>query len=154
MDLNYQIGLLSTERHMQKGRSTVRHPESVSKLTLLAIITVSMIAILWIPVIMPHITHPSMIYHISMHIISVIIALFLSVVSILAYRRNNNSLRLLFMSLGFCLLAGIEFLYLFHATVNIPDIIIPIVDVELSHAILLIMLTLFGIGVLKVNRSE
>jgi len=154
MDLNYQIGLFSTERHMQKGRSTVRHPESVSKLTLLAIITVSTIGILWIPVIMPHITHPNMIYHISLHTLSVIIALFLSVVSILAYRRNNNSLRLLFMSLGFCLLAGIEFLYLFHATVNIPDIIIPIVDVELSHAILLIMLTLFGIGVLKVNRSE
>jgi hypothetical protein len=126
----------------------------VNKLTLLGIIAATVIGVLMVPVILPHIRHPSMIYHISMHIISVIIALFLSVVSILAYRRNNNSLRLLFMSLGFCLLAGIEFLYLFHATVNIPDIIIPIVDVELSHAILLIMLTLFGIGVLKVNRSE
>ena len=58
------------------------------------------------------------------------------------------------MSLGFCLLAGIEFLYLLHATANIPDIIIPIVDVELSHAILLIMLTLFGIGILKVNKPQ
>jgi cytochrome bd-type quinol oxidase subunit 2 len=154
MDLNYQIELLSTEIRMQKGRSTVRHRDSVSKLTLLAIITVSMIAILWIPVIMPHITHPTMIYHISLHTISVVIALFLSIVSILAYRRNSNSLRLLFMSLGFCLLAGIEFLYLFHATANIPDIIIPIVDVELSHAILLIMLTLFGIGILKVNKPQ
>ena len=57
------------------------------------------------------------------------------------------------MSLGFCLLAGIEFLYLFHATANIADVIIPIVDVELSHAILLIMLTLFGIGILKVNKT-
>ena len=139
---------------MQKGRATVgqRH-SSTSKLTLLAIITASIIAILWIPVIMPHITHPTMIYHISLHTISVIIAVFLSVISVLAYRRNNNSLRLLFMSLGFCLLAGIEFLYLFHATANISDVIIPIVDVELSHAILLIMLTLFGIGVLKVNKT-
>src|SRR5919202_5385689 len=136
---------------MQKGGATAQH-DSVSKLTLLAIVTATTIAILWIPVIMPHITHPTMIYHIPLHTISVIIALFLSVVSVLAYRRNNNSLRLLFMSLGFCLLAAIEFLYLFHATANIPDVIIPIVDVELSHAILLIMLTLFGMGILKVGR--
>src|ERR687888_974647 len=136
---------------MQKGGATVQH-DSVSKLALLGIVTASIIAILWIPVIMPHITHPTMIYHISLHTISVIIAVFLSIVSILAYKRNN-SLRLLFMSLGFCLLAGIEFLYLFHATANIADVIIPIVDVELSHAILLIMLTLFGIGILKVNKT-
>ena len=137
---------------MQKGGAAVQN-NSVSKFTLLAIVTASTIAILWIPVIMPHVTHPAMIYHISLHTVSVIIAVFLSVVSILAYRRNNNSLRLLFMSLGFCLLAAIEFLYLFHATANIADVIIPIVDVELSHAILLIMLTLFGIGILKVNKT-
>jgi hypothetical protein len=106
---------------MQKGGAAVQH-HSVSKLTLLAIITASIIAILWIPVIMPHITHPAMIYHISLHTISVIIAVFLSVVSIFAYRRKNHSLRLLFMSLGFCLLAAIEFLYLFHATANIADV--------------------------------
>jgi hypothetical protein len=137
---------------MQKGGATTQH-DSISKLGLLAIVASSVIAILWIPVIMPHMTHPAMIYHISLHTISVIIAVFLSAVSILAYRRNSNSLRLLFMSLGFCLLAGIEFLYLFHATANIVDVIIPIVDVELSHAILLIMLTLFGIGILKVNKT-
>ena len=138
---------------MQKGGAAVQN-DSVSKLTLLAIVTATTIAILWIPVIMPHITHPAMIYHISLHIVSVILAVFLSVVSTLAYRRkNNNNLRLLFMSLGFCLLAAIEFLYLFHATANIADVIIPIVDVELSHVILLIMLTLFGIGILKVNKT-
>jgi hypothetical protein len=48
---------------MQKGGATVgqRHG-SISKLVLLAIISASIIAILWIPVIMPHITHPTMIY--------------------------------------------------------------------------------------------
>ena len=137
---------------MQKNRANVRQNEPIGKLTLLSIIAATVIGVLMMPVILPHAMNPSMIYHISLHTLSVIIALFLSVVSILAYRRNNNSLRLLFMSLGFCLLAGIEFLYLFHATANISDVIIPVVDVELSHAILLIMLTLFGIGVLKVNR--
>jgi cytochrome bd-type quinol oxidase subunit 2 len=137
---------------MQKNGATMHRSDRVNKLTLLTIIAAVVIVVLMVPVILPHIRHPSMIYHISLHTLSVIIALFLSVVSILAYRRNNNSLRLLFMSLGFCLLAGIEFLYLFHAIANISDVIIPVVDVELSHAILLIMLTLFGIGVLKVNR--
>jgi hypothetical protein len=138
---------------MHRNGATVRHQhDPISKLALLAIITAVVIGVLMVPVILPHIRHPSVIYHISLHTLSVIIALFLSVVSIAAYRRKNNSLRLLFMSLGFCLLAGIEFLYLFHATANIQEVIIPIVDVELSHAILLIMLTLFGIGVLKVNR--
>jgi hypothetical protein len=43
--------------------------------------------------------------------------------------------------------------YLFYGSLwSIQDVIIPIVDVELSHIILLVMLTLFGIGVLKVDK--
>ncbi|HZD83741.1 MAG TPA: hypothetical protein VE076_12775, partial [Nitrososphaeraceae archaeon] len=76
---------------------------------------------------------------------------FLGLISFLAYSRTGGA-RLILMTGGFSLLAIIEFLYLFHATANIEDIIIPIVDVELSHLILLAMLTLFGIGVLKVNK--
>ena len=53
---------------------------------------------------------------------------------------------------GFAVLAFVEVLYLFYSTVNIEAVIIPILDIELSHVILLVMLTLFGIGVLKVNR--
>jgi len=122
-----------------------------SKPKLLTIVTVLVIAILSIPVILPHIMHPSMIFHIFLHIISLIIALFLSIVSILSYKRSNST-RILFMTFGFFALAVIEILYLFHATANLEDVIIPIVDAELSHVILLVMLTLFGIGVLKVNK--
>lgn len=122
-----------------------------SKPKLLTIVTALVIAILSIPVILPHIMHPSMIFHIFLHIISLIIALFLSIVSILSYKRNKNA-RILFMTFGFFALAVIEILYLFHATANLEDVIIPIVDAELSHVILLVMLTLFGIGVLKVNK--
>ena len=111
----------------------------------------SLIAILTVPVIIPHITHTDLIYHILVHIASVIIAVFLTAISIIAYRRNGGS-RLLFMTSAFAVLAFVEFLYLFYATVNIEAVIIPIVDIELSHIILLVMLTLFGIGVLKVNR--
>jgi hypothetical protein len=59
---------------------------------------------------------------------------------------------MLFMMFGFALLAVVETLYLLHSTANIQDIIVPIVDAEFSHIILLVMLTLFGIGVLRVNN--
>jgi len=137
---------------------TERIPRQISRQSavlgnskLLSIITISLISILAIPVIIPHITHTYMIYHILVHVASVIIAVFLSVISILAYVRNGGS-RLLFMMAGFSVLAFVEFLYLFYATANIEFVIIPIVEIELSHVILLIMLTLFGIGVLRVNK--
>jgi hypothetical protein len=99
---------------------------------------------------LPHLRHPTMIYHIIMHIISLILAVFLSCVSILAYGRNRST-RMLLMMFGFSLLAVVETLYLFHSTTNVQDIIVPIVDAEFSHVILLAMLTLFGIGILKVS---
>lgn len=132
--------------------STIYHQISSSKPKLLTIIVVLIISILAIPVILPHITHPQMIYHIFLHIASVIIAVFLSTVSILSYKRSKSA-RILFMTFGFISLAIVELLYLFHATANIEEVIIPIVDVELSHVILLAMLTLFGIGVLKLNNK-
>ena len=135
---------------MQTARAQVWHLID-NKPKLFVIISIAVIAILALPVILPHITHPSMIYHILLHMISLIIAVFLSSVSILAYIRNRNT-RMLLMTVGFVLLTVIEILYLFHATANLEELIVPIVDVELSHIILLIMLTLFGIGVLKVNK--
>ena len=135
---------------MQTARAQVWHIID-NKPKLFVIISIAVIAILALPVILPHITHPSMIYHILLHMISLIIAVFLSSVSILAYIRNRNT-RMLLMTVGFVLLTVIEILYLFHATANLEELIVPIVDVELSHIILLIMLTLFGIGVLKVNK--
>ena len=135
---------------MQSGGAPMQRAIG-SKPKLLTIVTALVIAILSIPVILPHIMHPSMIFHIFLHIISLIIALFLSIVSILSYKRSNST-RILFMTFGFFALAVIEILYLFHATANIEDVIIPVVDIELSHIILFVMLTLFGIGVLKVNK--
>ena len=139
--------VLSSDNSMRAGIDTI----SGSYSKLFAIIAVALIAILTIPVIIPHINHTGIIYHVSLHVGSVIIAVFLTVVSVIAYRRNRSG-RLLFMMGGFGVLAFVEFLYLFYATVNIEAVLIPIVDIELSHIILLVMLTLFGIGVLKVNR--
>jgi hypothetical protein len=122
-----------------------------SKAKLLAVIAAVVFAVMAVPVILPHITDTSIIYHLMLHVISLIIALFLGFVSILAYLKNANS-RLLFMTFGFLLLSVIETIYLFHVTSGAEDIVIPIVDIELSHVIFLVMLTLFGIGIFRINK--
>jgi len=116
---------------------------------ILSIIVVSALAV---PVIIPHINHPQHFYHVILHIASLILSLFLSIVSISSYIRNGGS-RLLFMSLGFLSLVIVETLFLFYATRGIQEILIPMINVELPHVILFAMLTLFGIGVLKVNTK-
>lgn len=134
---------------MQRGRSGPVQ-ESISKPILLALITALVIGVV-APLVMPHLAHPSMIYHIILHIASLTIAVFLSIVSLFAYRRSTG-VRLLFMTLGFMALATVEFLYLLDATGMIGLLDISTLNIELPHVILLAMLAMFGLGVLKVNK--
>src|ERR687891_232599 len=122
-----------------------------SKAKLLIAISVIAVAVLSIPVIVPHINHPSMIYHIVLHIVSLVVAVFLTTISVVAYRRSGSS-RVLFMFFAFLALTVVELIYLFDATEDIEEVALPLVHVELPHIILLAMLTLFGMGVLKVNK--
>ena len=136
---------------MQKGWGLAHAHESVSKPVLLGLITALVVGIV-APLVVPHITHPSMIYHIILHMAGLTIAIFLSIVSVLAYSRNRTA-RMLLMTVGFMSLALVEFFYLLQAgAIAIGQIIIPTVNIELSHLILLIMVSLFGLGVLKVNK--
>lgn len=121
-----------------------------NKPKLFIMISVLVISVLVIPVILPHTSHPQHIYHIVLHIASLILSIFLFIVSLSSYVRNRGS-RLFFMSLGFLSLVVVEALFLFYATRGIRDILVPVVNIELPHIILFMMLTLFGIGVLKVN---
>ncbi len=135
---------------MQKGSSGEPSQSSVSKPIMLGLITAIVIGVV-APIVMPHLVHPSMIYHITLHIASLTIAVFLSIVSLLAYFRSAGA-RLLFMTIGFMALAFVEFLYLLDASaiVSTPDI--SALNIELPHVILLGMLAMFGLGVLKVNK--
>jgi hypothetical protein len=114
---------------------------------LIAAIVVGIIA----PLTLPHVTHPSMIYHVVLHMISVIIAAFLSVVSITAYRRTGG-LRTLFMTIGFMALGVAEVVYVLQAAAIPLPFYVPSVNIEVSHIITLVMLTMFGLGVLRVNK--
>jgi hypothetical protein len=127
------------------------HNITSSKPKLFATITAVVIAIITIPVILPHVTDTSTIYHIFLHLASVIIAIFLGVVSLLAYLRNGRS-RLLFMTFAFLSLSVIEAMYLFDVSSKPEDIVIPGVDIEISHVIFLVTLTLFGIGIFRAGK--
>ncbi|MFY9564727.1 MAG: hypothetical protein WAQ29_00095 [Nitrososphaeraceae archaeon] len=122
-----------------------------SKAKLLIAISVIAVAVLSIPVIVPHLNHPSMIYHIVLHIVSLVVAVFLTTISAVAYRRSGSS-RVLFMFFGFLALTAVELIYLFNATDDIGEVALPFVQIELPHIILLVMLTLFGVGIVKVNK--
>lgn len=122
-----------------------------SKAKLLITISVIAVAVLSIPVIVPHLNHPSMIYHIVLHIVSLVVAVFLTTISAVAYRRSGSS-RVLFMFFGFLALTAVELIYLFNATDDIGEVALPFVQIELPHIILLVMLTLFGVGIVKVNK--
>ncbi len=136
---------------MQKAWGLGSVQDSISKPVLLGIITALVVGVL-APLVIPHIAHPSMIYHIVLHMAGLTIAIFLSIVSVLAYSRNSTT-RMLLMAVGFMSLALVEFFYLLQAGgIVIGQVVIPAVNIELSHIILLIMVSLFGLGVLKVNK--
>ena len=117
---------------------------------LFIVVSVIVVSVLAIPLIIPYISHPQHIYHIILHILSLILAIFLCIVSFSSYFRNGGS-RLLFMSLGFISLIVVEVLFLIYAARGIQDILVPGVNIELPHIILFAMLALFGIGIVKVN---
>jgi hypothetical protein len=136
---------------MQKGRGHGPVQGSISKPVLLGLITALVVGVV-APLVIPHATHPSMIYHILLHMAGLTIAIFLSIVSLLAYSRNTTT-RMLLMAVGFMSLALVEFFYLLQAGgIVVGQFIIPAINIELSHMILLIMVSLFGLGVLKVNK--
>jgi hypothetical protein len=136
---------------MQKGWGRAAVQESISKPILLGLTTALVVGVV-APLVIPHATHPSMIYHILLHIAGLTIAIFLSIVSVLAYSRNTTT-RMVLMAVGFMSLALVELFYLLQAGgIVIGQVIIPAVNIELSHILLLIMVSLFGLGVLKVNK--
>ena len=84
---------------MQNRGGIGNRDKSVSKPILLGLTTAIIIGVLT-PLVIPHISHPSMIYHIILHLAGLTIASFLGLVSYLAYKRAGGS-RILLMTVGF-----------------------------------------------------
>jgi len=92
-----------------------------------------------------------MIYHIIVHIIGFDIALFLTFVSTLTYNRTRN-LKILLTAVSFGVLLLVELLYLLESTDLLGEFHLPIIGVEFSHLLMIVMLSLFAIGILKVEK--
>jgi hypothetical protein len=136
---------------MQNRGGIGNRDKLVSKPILLGLITAIIIGVLT-PLVIPHISHPSMIYHIILHLAGLTIASFLGLVSYLAYKRFGGS-RILLMTVGFMALSSAEILYFLDAMDILPMVHLPIANIELPHVILLVMITLFGLGVLKNSEA-
>jgi hypothetical protein len=136
---------------MQNRGGIGNRGKSVSKPILLGITTAIIVGVIT-PLVIPHISHPSMIYHIILHLAGMTIAAFLGLVSFLAYKRVRGT-RILLMTIGFMALSSAEILYFLEAMDIFPMMHLPIANIELPHVILLVMITLFGLGVLKNSEA-
>lgn len=123
----------------------------VSKPKLFLIISLLTIAVLVPSAILPYIDHPFFVYRISLHMASIIISVFLIVVSILTYRRTG-SIKILYTSIAFLSLLVVESIFLLQIIDSSSRIMIPVAYRELPHILLLVMLALFGLGVLRVEK--
>lgn len=123
-----------------------------NKTHLFLVLSLSFSSIIAYPFLIPHLTHPSMSYHIFIHIVSLDIAIFLTTISLISYRKSKSK-KLLLTSFSFMFLLIIEAFYLLQASHFIQIFYIPLIEVEFSHILLLCMLILFAGGVLKADTK-
>jgi hypothetical protein len=122
-----------------------------NKTNLFLVLAIAFTSIIFYPLIIPHLYHPSMIFHISIHILSLNVAIFLTFISLLSFKKTNSK-KVLLTSFSFSIMLVVEFLYLLQSTDLLGDYHIPYIEVEIPHMLLLFMLSLFAIGVIKVER--
>ena len=95
--------------------------------------------------------HPSMIYHIGVHIVSFDVALFLTFISVLSFKKTKSK-KVLLTSLSFGILLVVEFLYLLQSSNVLREYHLPYIGIEVPHILLLFMLVFFAAGVIKVEK--
>jgi hypothetical protein len=93
-----------------------------------------------------------MIYHIIIHIISFDMALFLTCISVLSFKKTKSK-KVLLTSSSFGFLLVIELLYLLQSSKIIGEFPIPYIGGDISHILLLFIILLFAMGVIKVKKK-
>ena len=92
-------------------------PESIveKKSTLFSVVVTGVVAILALPVIMPHLLHGFHLAHIFLHVGGITLAIFISVLATFAYVKLRTK-RLLFSAVAFVTFIGAEIILLVDAT--------------------------------------
>ena len=94
-----------------------------------------------------------MIFHIAIHIISFDIALFLTCISVLAFKKTKSK-KVLLTSSSFAILLVVEFLYILQSSNIFGEFPIPYIGREISHILLLFMVGLFAMGVIRIKKND
>ncbi len=129
---------------------TLFRPESIveKKSTLFSIVITGVIAILAIPIIIPHLLHGYHLAHIFLHVGGITLAVFISVLATFAYYRLRTK-RLLLSAVAFTNFIAAEVVLLVDATwpsvFDVGDITLP----EVGHLLTFITLGLLALGVFR-----
>ena len=115
---------------------------------LFAIVIFTVIGVLAIPVILPHIFHKFQVFHILIHLSGVSIASFLSIVSALAYTRIRTR-RLLFTTIAFSLFAVSEVFSVIDAAWQYTYYLGSVSADEVGHILALCTLGMFALSVFR-----
>jgi hypothetical protein len=118
------------------------------KSALLSVIIIGIVGILALPVILPHAYHGFHIVHILLHVGGIILAVFLTILAIMAYNRLKTK-RLALTSVAFSIFIVAEVITLIDATwptsYNPGNISL----LEIGHILLLLTLGLLAMGALR-----
>ena len=118
------------------------------KSTLFSVVVTGVIAILALPIIIPHLLHGYHLAHIFLHIGGITLAVFIATLALAAYFRLRTK-RLLLSAIAFTTFIGAESVLLLDSTwPNIYDIgLIPLNEV--GHLLTFITLGLLALGVFR-----
>lgn len=119
-----------------------------NKPKLFAVVIFSVIGILAIPVILPHIFHKFQVFHILLHLSGVSIGSFLTIISAIAYKRIKTK-RMLFTMIAFALFAVAEIFSVVDAAWQYTYYLGAISADEVGHILELCTLGMFAISVFR-----
>ena len=118
------------------------------KSTLFSIVVTGVVAILAIPVIMPHLLHGFHIAHIFLHIGGITLAVFITILATLAYAKLKTK-RLLFSTIAFANFIGAETVLLVDATWPKVFDLGEFPLLEIGHLLTFTTLGLLALGVFR-----
>ena len=129
---------------------TLFRPETIleKKSTLFSIVVAGVVAILAIPIIIPHLLHGYHLAHIFLHVGGITLAVFISVLAVFAYHRLRTK-RLLLSAAAFTNFIAAEVVLLVDATwPTVFDLELMSIS-EVGHLLTFVTLGLLALGVFR-----
>jgi len=126
------------------------NPEQIftKKSNLFVIVLAAVIALLAIPVIIPHILHGYHMVHIGIHIVGLTLSTFLLILAVYAYKNLKTS-RMLLTSISFSMFVSSEIVTLIDATWPSLYDLGYMTMAEIGHILLIITLGMLAMGVFR-----